>query len=89
MSRLSASSHPVSNMRRHDNMDNDATPQEAKQATAGRPQIDEKKRTSDERESGTGTMTSKQISPPPASSNRHQPTPPPTRRAGEQFKQAD
>ena len=58
-------------MRRHDNMDNDATPQEAKQATAERPQIDEKKRTSDERESGTGTMTSKQISPPPASSNRH------------------
>ena len=46
MNRLSASSHPVSNTRRHGNRDDDETPQEAKQATAARrrtrPQIDEK-----------------------------------------------
>lgn len=49
-------------------------------------QTDETKRTSDERESGTGTMTSKQTDPPPAAANRHQSMPPPTRRAGEQVK---
>ena len=34
MSKLSASHHPVSNTRRHDNRDDDATPHEAKHPTA-------------------------------------------------------
>lgn len=67
MSRLSALSHPVSNTRRHGNRDDDGTPQEAKQANAGRrrtrPQTDENKRTSDERESGMFMMTGKQTGP--------------------------
>lgn len=58
MSRLSASYHPVSNTRRHGDGDDDEITQEAKQAIANRrrtrPQDDEKKRTSDERESGMG-----------------------------------
>ena len=80
MSRLSASHHPVSNTRRHGNKE---TMMKSRKKRSRQPQIDEKKRTSDGRESDTGTITSKQIGPQPAPANRYSPAHHPTRRAGE------